>query len=119
MKWDYGPLSAGSDKKNRFGYAGEQRALNPATNMRDPTWAGTSPMESFYGNYATATMMSFQTTLDAPACAGFITAKQPALTTPTVKEITSFSPPPVRGPIPGNYDRRHSGRWPERSLLSA
>ena len=102
MKWDYGPLSAGSDKINRFGYAGEQRALNPATNMRDPTWAGTSPMESFYGNYATATMMSFQTTLDAPACAGFITAKQPALTTPTVKEITSFSPPPVRGPIPGN-----------------
>jgi cell migration-inducing and hyaluronan-binding protein len=100
MKWDYGPLSAGSDKKNRFGYAGEQRALNPAINMRDATWAGSSPMESFYGNYATATMMSFQTTLDAPACNGFITAQQPALTTPTVKEITSFSPPPVRGPKP-------------------
>jgi cell migration-inducing and hyaluronan-binding protein len=83
MKW-----ADGGTTKN-FGYAGLQRL---------PIWAGATPLKSFYSNYATSTMMSFQTTLDAPACAGFIAADAPPLNTPTASEIRSISPKPARKP---------------------
>jgi cell migration-inducing and hyaluronan-binding protein len=83
MKWD--------DGSGVFGYAGLQH---------NPVFAGSSAVESFYGNYATSTMMSLQTTPDAPACAGFIAADAPALNTPTVREIFSFAPHPARKVLP-------------------
>jgi cell migration-inducing and hyaluronan-binding protein len=85
MKWADGGKT--TDGTVHFGYAGLQRL---------PIWAGATPLKSFYSNYATSTMMSFQTTLDAPACAGFIAAEAPALDTPTVSEIRSISPKPAR-----------------------
>jgi hypothetical protein len=93
MKWADGGTP--KDGTIHFGYAGLQRL---------PIWAGATPLKSFYSNYATSTMMSFQTTLDAPACAGFIAADAPALDTPTVSEIRSISPKPARklnDPPPG------------------
>lgn len=81
MKWDY-------DAAGDFGYAGLQR---------DATFGGATPLEKFYKNYASSAMFSFQTTPDAPACDGFIaaaTAVPPRF--PTVREITSFAPAPVR-----------------------
>jgi cell migration-inducing and hyaluronan-binding protein len=87
MKWDNG---AGV-----FGYAGLQRG---SAVPFDTIFAGSSPIESFSNNYATSTMMSLQTTPDAPTCAGFIAAQAPA-TAQTVREIASFAPKPARGPV--------------------
>jgi hypothetical protein len=81
MKWGY-------DAAGDFSYAGLQR---------NSTFGGATPLKKFYKNYGTSTMMSFQTTPDAPPCTGFIpaaTATPPNL--PTVREIQSFAPPPVR-----------------------
>jgi hypothetical protein len=84
MKWDY--------DGTHFGYAGLQR---------NATFAGATPLEKFYKNYATAAMMAFQTTPDSPDCFGFIAAETTLPPNfPTVREIKSFAPAPVRKPIP-------------------
>ena len=92
MKWADGGTE--DDGTVHFGYAGLQRL---------PLWAGSTPLESFYGNYATSTMMSFQTTQDAPACEGFVAAdeaKNNPPNIPFVAEVASFAPKPARAPIP-------------------
>jgi hypothetical protein len=92
MKWADGGVD--TDGKVHFGYAGLQRL---------PLWAGSTPLESFFGNYATSTMMSFQTTMDAPACDGFVAAdeaKDNPPNVPFVAEVASFAPKPKRGALP-------------------
>ncbi|MGH7065728.1 MAG: hypothetical protein ACREET_16770, partial [Stellaceae bacterium] len=84
MLWADGGVVGGEP---HYGYAGLQ-------GHTDLSFQGATPLESFYGNYATSTMMSFQTTPDAPPCGGFAAAKAPASDTPTVKEIESFAPAP-------------------------
>lgn len=86
MKWNY-------DTAGDFGYAGLQgRRRSPG----DTSFGGATPLETFYLNSATSSMFSFQTTENAPDCDGFIAAatKVPP-NLPTVREVTSFAPPPV------------------------
>lgn len=45
------------------GYAGLQK---------DGAYRGSTPLKAFVGNFATSTMMSFQTTGDAPECSGVL-----------------------------------------------
>ncbi len=95
MKWD--------DGTGVFSYAGMQR---------NDVFAGSSAIESFYKNSATSTMMSLQTTADAPNCDGFIAAdeKDPAtLKTPFVREIKSFAAKPKRRVLPGRNPNNATG----------
>jgi hypothetical protein len=69
--------------------------------QKDIGYAGTTPLKSFYKNYATSTMHSFQTTADAPACAGFAAANAPPGDLPVVKAISSLAPPPA---VPNDMD---------------
>ncbi len=87
MKWD-----DGNGGNGHVGYSGMQRSSD---------FAGATPLKSFYKNYCTSAMHSFQTTPDAPACNGFIasgTVTPPNL--PNTKETASFAPPPIRQTIP-------------------
>jgi cell migration-inducing and hyaluronan-binding protein len=87
MKWDDGNGGGGV-----VGYAGMQRSS---------VFAGATPLKSFYKNYCTSAMHSFQTTPDAPACNGFISAGQstpPNL--PNVQETKSFAPSPIYQTVP-------------------
>jgi hypothetical protein len=89
MKWDY-------DTAGHFGYAGLQSVRDDPT---DTTFGGTTPLKTFYMNYATTAMMSFQTTPDAPDCNGIIASgnKLPQYTNkPTISEVASISPKPTR-----------------------
>jgi hypothetical protein len=89
MKWDY-------DAAGHFGYAGLQSVRD---NETDTTFGGTTPLKTFYMNYATTAMMSFQTTPDAPDCNGIIASenKLPQYTNkPTISEVASNSPKPTR-----------------------
>ncbi|HEY3912313.1 MAG TPA: hypothetical protein VGM07_20865 [Stellaceae bacterium] len=102
MKWD--------DGAGVFGYAGFQR---------NAVFAGASAIESFSGNSATSTMMSLQTTPDAPACAGFVAADEKnvnALEKPFVRETASFAPKPTRQTVPppdgGPYTKPDLARDP-------
>ncbi|HEV2098169.1 MAG TPA: hypothetical protein VGR45_04510, partial [Stellaceae bacterium] len=79
MKWD--------DGAGHYGYAGMQHTLG---------FAGATPLKSFYKNYCTSAMHSFQTTPDAPACNGFIPFDTTPPNLPTAKETQSFAPAPVR-----------------------
>ena len=83
MKWD--------DGAGHFGYAGMQR---------NNSLAGATPLKSFYKNYCTSAMMSFQTTADAPECNGFIPFDTTPPNLPTAKETMSFAPAPIREPLP-------------------
>jgi hypothetical protein len=68
-----------------FGYAGLQQ---------DSHHAGTTPLKSFYKNYATSTMHSFQTTPDAPVCHGFAAATAAPGDLPIAKAVNSLAPSP-------------------------
>ncbi|MGH7247802.1 MAG: hypothetical protein ACREH9_06830, partial [Pseudomonadota bacterium] len=94
MKWD--------DGEGHFSYAGLQRGFTGVL-PRNSTFAGSTAIESFFGNSATSAMMSLQTTPDAPDCAGFVAANEkdpPTLSTPFVREIASFAPKPTRKVLP-------------------
>jgi cell migration-inducing and hyaluronan-binding protein len=54
---------------------------------------GTTPLKSFYKNYATSTMMSFQTTGDASPCHGVVKAND-AATENVLKVVKSIAPDP-------------------------
>ncbi|GEP61971.1 hypothetical protein RSO01_91370 [Reyranella soli] len=89
MKWDY-------DKAGYFGYAGFQTERNGAEDAR---FAGATPLRVFFKNSASATMMSFQTTIDAPKCNG-ITVYGAKSDFPTVAAVRSFAPPVTKGELP-------------------
>ncbi|HEY5204611.1 MAG TPA: hypothetical protein VIJ63_08440 [Roseiarcus sp.] len=69
------------------GYAGLQK---------NAAFAGTTPLESFTGNFCSSAMMSFQTTADAPACNGTRAALAPTSNFPTVQDLKGLAPPPAR-----------------------
>jgi hypothetical protein len=74
-----------------YGYAGLQHNTN---------FEASTPLRVFYGNSSTATMMSFQTTTDAPACDGFLppdaVTYPPPAKKPVILAIRSFAPKPKR-----------------------
>jgi hypothetical protein len=66
------------------GYAGLQKNAD---------FKGTTPLKSFYKNYATSTMMSFQTTGDVPNCLGVVKASDPSSEN-VLKVMESRAPDP-------------------------
>jgi hypothetical protein len=59
------------------GYAGLQKHECNAEKASVPSsFAGTAPIKSFYGNFCSSAMHSFQTTSDAPACNGIRASNQ-------------------------------------------
>lgn len=68
------------------GYAGLQK---------DGSFRGATPLKAFVGNFATSTMMSFQTTGDAPDCSGVVKPSQ-GTSTPTNRlvAVRSLAPDP-------------------------
>jgi hypothetical protein len=74
--------------------------------QKNTAFAGTTPLKTFYKNYATSTMHSFQTTSDAPACGdlGVIAANASTLpgrpptdpSLPTLKAVASIAPAPLQ-----------------------
>jgi hypothetical protein len=97
MKWD--------------GYAGLQMPAEwPGTSGRYllPGMAGATPLKSFYKNYATSTMHSFQTTPDAPACDGVIAADAKPGNFAVLRAVPSLAPKPAHHlipPVPPNQHR--------------
>jgi hypothetical protein len=73
-----------------LGYAGLQKAGAP----RNTDFAGTTPLRTFYKNYATSTMLSFQTTGDSAPCKGVVVAgaKPHPDGRPTLKAVESDAP---------------------------
>jgi hypothetical protein len=79
---------------------------------------GTTPLKSFYKNYATSTMMSFQTTGDVSPCHGVVKASDPR-TENVLKVVKSIAPDPHRdGELADHYyphawaGSRHATRCP-------
>jgi hypothetical protein len=62
-----------------------------------PGYGGTTPLKSFYKNYASSTMHSFQTTDDAPPCDGIRAADAPPHPNYiTLQAVSSDAPLPIR-----------------------
>ena len=74
------------------GYAGLQSRHAACSDF-----AGTTPLRSFYKNYATSMMYSFQTTDDAPPCHGIIASSATPNPDgrPTLKAVPSDAPTPA------------------------
>lgn len=62
--------------------------------QKDALFQGTTPLKSFYKNFATSTMMSFQTTGDVPPCGGFVKPGTDPNTQNVVRAIESIAPDP-------------------------
>ena len=81
------------------GYADLQKHQCNSEKVSVPSaFAGTAPIKSFYGNYCSSAMHSFQTTSDAPACNGILASNQskaPNILT-GVKSIAPKPSPPGR-----------------------
>ncbi|WP_245269988.1 G8 domain-containing protein [Nitrobacter hamburgensis] len=70
------------------GYAGLQK---------DGAYQGSTPLKAFVGNFATSTMMSFQTTGDAPDCSGVVKPNSAKVSAPAPNVLTavrSLAPDP-------------------------
>jgi cell migration-inducing and hyaluronan-binding protein len=76
--------------------------------------SGTTPLKSFYKNYATSTMMSFQTTVDVPPCDGVVKAND-AATENVLKVVKSIAPDPQ--PMDHYYPRVQGPRFATRCPL--
>ena len=95
-------------KWSGYGYAALQNNLR-----------GTTPLKSFYKNYATSTMMSFQTTGDAPTCHGVVKASDTG-TQKVLKAVKSIAPDPdpLKSELDDHYyphargGNRHATRCP-------
>jgi hypothetical protein len=92
------------------GYAALQNNLN---------FRGTTPLKSFSWNYATSTMMSFQTTGDVSRCHGVVKAND-ARTQNVLKVVKSIAPEPEGNELADHYyphargGNRHATRCPLR-----
>ncbi len=65
--------------------------------QKNRDFAGSTPLKSFYGNYCSSAMLSFQTTPDAPACDGFVSAEDTkTVLHPTLRDVKSIAPEPAR-----------------------
>jgi cell migration-inducing and hyaluronan-binding protein len=80
------------------GNAGQMQWSGYAALQKERTWAGTTPLKSFYKNYATSAMNSFQTTSDAPDCgdSGVVAADVKPGNYVVVQAVRSIAPKPVR-----------------------
>ena len=79
------------------GYAALQKHVfntNLGRSVPSP-FAGTTPLKSFYGNYCSSAMHSFQTTPDAPQCLGVNSADFPTAPN-TLVAIKSIAPAPLQ-----------------------
>ncbi|HSY87426.1 MAG TPA: hypothetical protein VLA85_12725, partial [Verrucomicrobiae bacterium] len=66
-----------------------------ASLQKDLSLAGSTPLKSFYGNFATSTMTSFQTVGQTSPCPGATWPKDPAAGNPGIfPGVTSFAPTP-------------------------
>jgi hypothetical protein len=86
---DMPDVPTGSPHMSWSGYAALQK---------NSAFAGATPLKSFYKNYCTTAMHSFQTTPDAPGCNGVIAADAPIPPPPNlvVQAVQSISPKPLR-----------------------
>ncbi len=86
---DMPDVPTGSAHMSWSGYAGLQK---------NTAFAGTTPLKSFYKNYCSTAMQSFQTTADAPGCDGVISADAPTPpgANPVLRDVKSIAPQPVR-----------------------
>ena len=82
------------------GYAGLQMPDRDTFGELHPGKAGATPLKSFYKNYATSTMHSFQTTPDAPACGGVIAANVQPDNMPVLRAVPSLAPKAKRDMVP-------------------
>lgn len=90
------------------GYASLQQHPTPLDPRDDAAYAGTTPLMTFHRNYATSAMHSFQTTVDAPRCYGFIAADAKPGAEPVLQAVPSLAPNPTRHTVgdhtePDNY----------------
>ena len=76
------------------GYAGLQKNAD---------FKGSTPLKSFYKNYATSTMGSFQTTGDAPPCYGVVKPGTDPNTPNVVRAVESIAPDPAASEAGDNY----------------
>jgi hypothetical protein len=88
------------------GYAGLQKTGKDADGFDTPGLAGATPLKSFYKNYATSTMHSFQTTPDAPLCGGVIAANAVPGNFPVLRAVPSDAPTQARHMVPAK-DPKH------------
>jgi hypothetical protein len=84
------------------GYAGLQQTTTDRDGLTVAGMAGATPLKSFYKNYATSTMHSFQTTGDAPECLGVIPADVLPGTAPVLRAVPSNAPKQLRRMYPKN-----------------
>ena len=80
----------------------EMKWTGYASLQNTPTTAGSTPLKTFYGNYATSTMTSFQTVAPTSPCTGadFPGQSPASLTSGTFPGIPGFAPappPPTNG----------------------
>jgi cell migration-inducing and hyaluronan-binding protein len=75
------------------GYAGLQK---------NDDFRGSTPLKSFYKNYATSTMISFQTTGDAPDCLGVVKPGD-TRTENVLKAVESMAPDPKEKEVDDDY----------------
>jgi len=94
------------------GNGGQMQWSGYAALQKDRAYAGTTPLRSFYKNYATSAMNSFQTTSDAPDCSdsGVIAADAKPGHYVVMQAVPSIAPKPVRQTVtppaytePDNY----------------
>jgi cell migration-inducing and hyaluronan-binding protein len=89
------------------GYAGLQMPGMDENKQLTPGLAGATPLKSFFKNYATSTMHSFQTTPDAPACNGVIAANAQPGKLPVLRAVPSLAPAPARHKVPFSRPNKH------------
>jgi hypothetical protein len=99
---DHVEVSATHKQMNWKGYAGLQKAGTDPDGLTISGLAGTTPLKSFYKNYATSTMHSFQTTGDAPECLGVIAADVLPGNAPVLRAVPSDAPKMARRMYPKN-----------------
>ena len=82
----------------RAGNGGLMKWTGYAALQKDRAYAGTTPLRSFYKNYATSAMNSFQTTSDAPDCSdsGVIAADAKPGHYVVMQAVRSIAPKPMR-----------------------
>jgi cell migration-inducing and hyaluronan-binding protein len=82
------------------GYAGLQMPGMDENRQLTAGLAGVTPLKSFFKNYATSTMHSFQTTPDVPACNGVIAANASPGNFPVLRAVPSLAPKAARHGVP-------------------
>jgi cell migration-inducing and hyaluronan-binding protein len=94
--WNHDHVEVASDPHAHMtwsGYAGLQKNAD---------FRGTTALKTFFKNYATSTMMSFQTTGDAAVCHGVVAPGDPS-TENVLKAVESLAPDPKDAEADDDY----------------